>query len=97
MSKILHPTKYNEKRQILQNVNAFVAIHDLSCNCEKPLKCIIKQIYNQEPTLQFKPEELQKWLTTTEISEDHGGKDAADFTGEDLDALFADIDEEDTG
>lgn len=97
MSKLLHPTKFNEKRQILQNVNAFVAIHDLTCNCEKPLKCIIKQIYNQEPTLQFKPEELQKWFTSTETTVVPGGKDAEDFTGEDLDALFADIDADDTG
>lgn len=97
MSKLLQPTKFTEKQQILQNVNTFVAIHDLSCKCEHPLKCIILQIYKQEPTLQFKQQDLQKWLTTTATTEDHGGKDEEDITGEELDALFANIEDADTG
>lgn len=97
MSKLFNPSKLSEKRTILQNVNAFVAIHDLTCQCEQPLKCIIQQIYLQEPTLQFQPTELQKWLTTTGTSGDHGGKDASDFTGEELDALFANTEEDTEG
>ncbi len=97
MSKLLQNPKYNEKRQILQNVNAFVAIHDLSCTCEKPLNCIIQQIYHQEPTLNLKTQDFPKWFTTTETTVARGGEDEGDYTGEDLDALFANIDAEDTG
>lgn len=97
MSKLFNPTKFSEKRTQLQNVNAFVAIHDLTCSCEKPLKCIIQQIYNQEPTLQFQTKELQKWLITTETSGAHGGDDENAFTGEEIDALFANIEEDTEG
>lgn len=95
MSKLLQNPKFNEKRQILQNVNAWVAIHDLSCCCEHPLNCIIKQIYHQEPTLNINKEDFPKWFTTTETTDVHGGKDEEDYTGEDLDALFATIEGED--
>lgn len=89
MSKLLNPTKLTEKQQILQNVNLFVSIHDISCKCNNPLKCIILQIYNQEKGLKFNKEEIQQWLTTTEDGETTTGKDD-DILGEDLDALFAD-------
>lgn len=89
MSKLLNPTKLTEKQQILQNVNLFVSIHDLSCKCNNPLKCIILQIYTQEKGIQFNPQEIQQWLTTTEDGETTTGKDD-DILGEDLDALFAD-------
>lgn len=89
MSKLLNPAKLTEKQQILQNVNAFVSIHDLSCKCNNPLKCIILQIYHQEKGLQFKQEEIQQWLTTTDAGEITTGKED-NFDGEDLDALFAD-------
>lgn len=89
MSKLLNPAKLTEKQQILQNVNLFVSIHDLSCKCSNPLKCIILQIYNQEKGLQIKPEEIQQWLTTTAAGEITTGKEET-FDGEDLDALFAD-------
>ncbi len=89
MSKLLNPAKLTEKQQILQNVNLFVSIHDISCKCNNPLKCVILQIYTQEKGLKFKPEELQQWLTTTDVGEITTGKDD-DILGEDLDALFAD-------
>lgn len=96
MSKLLKPTKLTEKQQILQNVNLFVGIHDLSCTCNQPLKCIVKQIYKQEPTLQFDQKELQQWLTTTAVTATPGG-DAETIDGDDLDALFANLDEDATG
>lgn len=89
MSKLLNPTKLTEKQQILQNVNLFTSIHDLSCKCSNPLKCIVLQIYNQEKGLQIKQEEIQQWLTTTAAGEITTGKEET-FDGEDLDALFAD-------
>lgn len=89
MSKLLHPTKLTERQQILQNVNLFTSIHDLSCKCNNPLKCIVLQIYNQEKDLKFKPEEIQQWLTTTAAGETDTGKDDP-IDGDDLEALFAD-------
>lgn len=89
MSKLLNPTKLTEKQQILQNVNLFVGIHDLSCKCNNPLKCIVLQIYNQEKGLKFTNQEIQQWLTTTDAGEKTTGQEET-FDGEDLDALFAD-------
>lgn len=97
MSKLFNPAKLSEKRTILQNVNAWVAIHDLTCTCEHPLKCIIQQIYTQEPSLQFEPKEIQKWLTTTGTADAHGGEGEKDFTGEEIDALFENIEEDASG
>lgn len=94
MSKLLQPTKQTEKSQIRQNINIFVGIHDISCKCDHPLKCIIKQIYHQEPNIQFDKKELQKWFTTNETTVAHGGEEE-DITGEELDALFENIEKED--
>lgn len=94
MSKLLKPTSKSERNIILQNVNAWVAIHDITCNCDSPLKCIILQIYRQEPTLSFKPKELQKWLTTTDLTAKDGGEEE-DIDGKELDALFASLEKED--
>lgn len=89
MSKLLNPTKLTEKQQILQNVNLFTSIHDLSCQCENPLRCIILQIYSQEKGLKINPEEIKQWLTSTAAGETTTGEEET-FAGEDLDALFAD-------
>lgn len=89
MSKLLNRIQLTEKQQILQNVNLWVSIHDLSCKCTNPLKCIILQIYNQEKGIKLKPEEIEQWLTTTAVGETTTGKEET-FDGEDLDALFAD-------
>lgn len=83
------PCKYNEKQLNLQIVNTYVNIHDLNCSCEEPLKHIIKQIQEQEPTL--------KCLTTGETGENPGLEDGVDGLGDgELEALFADTEEKDT-
>lgn len=96
MSKLLKPTYYNEKQQISLNLNAYVGIHDLTCKCENPLKCIVLQIYQKEKGLQFSKNQLEKWFTTTD-GEETIGKEEDPFTGEDLDALFGEKEEDDTG
>lgn len=96
MSKHLKPTNYTENGIIGQNINTFVNVHDLTCSCSNPLKCIVKQIYLKEKGLKFKPEELKQWLTSTETTAEDGG-DPDPITEEDVDALFAAIDGEDTG
>lgn len=96
MSKLLKPTNYTENGIIGQNINAIVNIHDLSCSCNNPLKCIIKQIYLKEKGLKFKPEELKQWLTGGETTATTGEEEDP-ITAEDVDALFAAIDTEDTG
>lgn len=84
------PTKYSKKGLQLQIVNTYVNIHDLNCGCDEPLKHIIKQIEEQEPT-------LKRCHTTTETGENHGQEDFVDELGEgDLEALFAEPDGEDT-
>lgn len=97
MSKLLQNPNYTEKQQINQNINAFVGLHDLTCNCDNPLKCIVLQIYNREKTLKFNTQEIQQWLTTTE---DHGAVttgEKEEIDGEDLEALFAEEDTTNTG
>lgn len=96
MSKLLKPTNYTENGIIAQNINAFVSIHDLSCSCDSPLKCIIKQIYLKEKGLNFKPEELKQWFTGGETTATTGEEEDP-ISAEDVDALFAAIDTEDTG
>ncbi len=96
MSKFLKPTNNTERNKILQNINCFVSIHDITCCCEQPLKCIIKQIHQQEPNLKFEKQELQSWFTTTETGENRGGEEE-DIAGEELDALFAGIEEDTAG
>jgi len=88
MSKLFNPAKLTEKQQTLQNVNCWVAVHDLSCKCDHPLKCIVQQIYKQEKGLKFNPEEIKEWLTTPDAGEPTT-TDVDHFDGEDLDALFA--------
>lgn len=77
------------KRDILQLVNTYVAVHDLKCTCDHPLECIIKQIKQQEPSLQitFKPQ----CHTSTETGEHHGGDAAGEdpIGQEDLEEIFA--------
>lgn len=91
MSDYVSP-KYTNKRLDLQNVNAYVNIHDLTCKCEHPLRHIITQITQQEPT-------IKKWLATT-IEEDgnpDGEKDIDGFGPGELEALFAEEDDKKEG
>lgn len=93
MSKLLKEPKNTEKRKILQNINLFVGIHDITCLCNEPLKCIIKQIYNQEPTLQLNKEDFPQWFTTGETTVARTGEE--DIDGDELDALFENLEDED--
>lgn len=86
MSDYISPN-YTKKQLNLQNVNTYCAIHDLNCHCKEPLKHIIKQIVDQEPT-------IKPWLAT--ITAD-GGKDLTDdvidhFGPGELEAIFAEGD-----
>ncbi len=74
------------KRDNLQLVNTYVAIHDLKCNCDHPLECILQQIKTQEPSLEitYKP-----CLTGTATGGLPGGKDEEKpFGEEELEAIF---------
>lgn len=87
------PAKLTQKQLMLQNVNCYVSIHDLNCNCTEPLKHIIKQITTQEPT-------LKPWLATTfgDAGHQDGEKDIDHFGPGELERLFAQDDaEEDEG
>lgn len=87
------PPNYSKKQLNLQNVNAYVHIHDLTCHCKQPLKHIIEQITTQEPT-------LKKWLATTtaEDGSQDGEKDIDHFGPGELERLFAeDTEENDEG
>jgi len=86
MSDYVDP-KYTPKQMTLQMVNAYVHIHDLRCHCKSPLKHIIQQIEEQEPT-------LKKWRdsTTTAAGPQDGDADTDPFGPGELERLF----EEDT-
>lgn len=83
------PPNYSKKQLTLQSVNGYVHIHDLNCKCDQPLKHIINQITDQEPT-------IKKWLATTTAEDgNHAtGGDIDDFGPGELERLFAE--EEDT-
>nr|UHS18315.1 MAG: hypothetical protein [Betatorquevirus sp.] len=98
MSKFYTPAKYNRKQKNLQEVNLHVAIHDLNCGCSNPLKHIIYQFLEQEPTINFTKQELQQLQkchgTGTAGDIDHGDDDTG-FGPGDLEQLFAEEKEED--
>jgi hypothetical protein len=77
------------RKDNLQLVNTYVAIHDLKCNCKHPLECILEQIKQQEPTLQIQYKKSCR--TSTETGERPGGEGAAEETigQEDLEEIFA--------
>lgn len=88
MSKYEKP-KLSPRQKNLQIVNAYVAIHDLNCHCEKPLHHILQQIYDQEPTLI-----KEKCPSTTIAGEDHTGETDIDGFGPgELESLFADAED----
>lgn len=88
MSDFVDP-KYTPRQLQLQMVNAYVHIHDLHCNCKSPLKHIIKQIENQEPS-------IKQWRdSTTAAAGLQDGDDVIDHFGPgELERIFAE--EEDT-
>lgn len=85
------PPKYSTKQLNLQVVNCYVGIHDLTCHCKHPLRHIIKQIEDQEPSLKCR-------VTTTEKDGDHAGEgDIDQFGPGELERLFAEDAEENEG
>ena len=72
------------RKQNLQYVNCYTSIHDLGCNCDEPLKHIIKQITEQEPS-------IKPWLATTfgNTGDQDGEKDIDGFAPGELERLFA--------
>lgn len=91
MSDYVNP-KYTPKQMTLQMVNSYVHIHDLTCHCKQPLKHIIKQIEEQEPT-------IKKWRdsTTTAAGNQDGDADIDHFGPGELEKLFAEDTEENDG
>lgn len=89
MSDYIKPN-YTKQRLDLQNVNTYVAVHDLTCNCEHPLQHIITQIIKQEPS-------IKKWVATTiaESGDQDTEKDIDHFGPGELEALFAQDNAED--
>lgn len=90
MSDYVDP-KYTPRQLNLQMVNCYVGIHDLHCHCKQPIKHIIQQIEQQEPS-------IKQWRdTTTEKDGDHAGeKDIDHFGPGELERLFAEDVVEDT-
>lgn len=88
MSDFVDP-KYTPRQLQLQMVNAYVHIHDLHCRCKSPLKHIIQQIENQEPS-------IKKWRDSTiaAAGPQHGDDVIENFGPGELERIFAE--EEDT-
>lgn len=85
------PTKFSPKQLNLQHVNTYVNVHDLTCDCQQPLKHIIKQIVQQEPS-------LKPWLATIADTGDPAGeKDIDGFEPGELERLFAGEDDANAG
>lgn len=91
MSDYVDP-KYSPRQLNLQIVNCYVGIHDTHCHCKEPLKHIIKQIEQQEPS-------IKQWRdTSTAATGNQDGEDALDAFGPgELEKLFAQDDEENAG
>lgn len=82
--------EFTRKRQ-LEWTNAICTLHDLLCTCPHPLQHTADHLYSFEPTLQ----PPQQCLTTVKDGDE---KDIIDGLGEgELEALFAEDTEEDTG
>lgn len=81
------PTK-STRHANLDWINAVCALHDLHCNCDKPLQHTVVGIIEQESSLKFTPkdsEKIKQCLTSTEGP----GDVVEEFGGEELEALFA--------
>ncbi len=90
-------TFYNASGQQKQLLNCIVGDHDLICCCEEPLQHITDLIFTANPDIKFKEEtkqKIQKCLGTTQ--EEDGDDDAGIGEGE-LDRLFAEEFDENTG
>lgn len=78
--------------------NLIVHIHDNICSCDDPIEHTIHNLTTNPKELRLKEstkKQLQQCLTTTE---DHTEEDVIDGFGDgELDALFAQDTEEDTG
>lgn len=97
MSKFYIPAPYSTKQKNLQEVNLHVAIHDMRCGCNNPLKHIIFQLLEQEPSINFTPQEIQQLQTChgTGTATEGPGDDETGFGPGDLEQLFAEEKEED--
>lgn len=85
------PAKLTKKQLNLQNVNTYVNVHDITCCCGQPLKHIITQIVEQEPT-------IKPWLATiADTGNQDGEKDIDGFEAGELERLFAGEDDADEG
>ncbi len=83
----------------LQWRNMIVHFHDIICKCNSPLEHTIDNIICNEPNLRL-PESTKKQLQKCLSGTADTGADAAADDGlqdGDLEALFADTDENDTG
>lgn len=90
------PVKANSKYQKIQWINTIVHVHDLQCECDKPLEHTTYSIFEQEKNLRFTEQQKQlirKCLTT---KDDSGHADDAPFGDGELEALFSE-DPDDTG
>lgn len=98
MSDYYKPLTISRKHKDLNWTNCMVSVHDLQCQCDDPLKHIIFQIINQEPSIKFNKKEsqiIQKCLTTGEDHAEDG--DDEGFGPGDLEELFReDFTEKDT-
>lgn len=86
MSDFVDP-RFTKRQLNLHMVNGYVHIHDLRCHCKQPLQHIIKQIQEQEPT-------LQKWqdTTTADAGKTVTEEDIDHFGPGELERLFAEDD-----
>ena len=92
------PKNDSPRRKTLDFTNAVASLHDLTCDCNKPLEHAIDLLVTQEPGLKLNKEtseKIKKCLTTEAIP---GAVDAIDGLEDgDLEDLFAEDITEDTG
>lgn len=85
------PPRFTKKQLNLQNVNTYVNVHTLTCDCQQPLQHIIKQIVQQEPS-------IKPWLATiVDTGDPATEKDIDGFEPGELERLFAGEDAENAG
>lgn len=95
MSKFL-PTKPNTRYQKIQWMNTLVHVHDLQCECDKPLEHTAYTIFTEEKNLRFSPEEKKAFETCLTTPGEPTKEEDDPFGDGELEALFAE-DPTDTG
>ncbi len=91
------PSYYSNRGKDLQLINVLHGAHDLTCGCNTPGEHLIWLLSTVQRPKNFSPEEKDQIKECLGIGEDHTTVEDTGFDQGDLEKLFQEDDEEDTG